>query len=95
MRPPGVVMGAVRGKHLAQVPLTEDQHQVGDLGPHCQDEAFGVLVVRPGTPGRDLDHFDARVRHAASNDAVNWPAGFQNVAHPADQRRSPINRGRA
>jgi Protein of unknown function, DUF488 len=42
------------------VPLAEDQHSVGDLGSDGQDEAFGE-AVRPWTPGRDLDHFDARV----------------------------------
>ena len=31
--PPAVVVVGVHGKHLAQVPLTEDQHPVGDLGP--------------------------------------------------------------
>ena len=32
-RPPAVVVSGVHGKHLAQVPLAEDQHPVGDLGP--------------------------------------------------------------
>ena len=61
MRPRGVVVGGVPGKHPAQVPLPEDQHPVGDLGPHCQHEAFGE-AVRPRTPRRDLDHLDTRVR---------------------------------
>ena len=61
MRPRGVVVGGVHGKHLAQVPLAEDQHPVGDLGPDGQHEAFGE-AVRPRTPRRDLDHLDARVR---------------------------------
>jgi len=37
-------MGFIHGKHLAEVPLTEDQHPIGDLGSHCQDEAFGEAV---------------------------------------------------
>jgi hypothetical protein len=41
MRPPPDVMGGVPGKHPAQMSLAEDQHPVGDLGPHCQDEPFG------------------------------------------------------
>jgi hypothetical protein len=41
MRPPPDVMGGVPGKHAAQMSLAEDQHPVGDLGPHCQDEPFG------------------------------------------------------
>ena len=39
MRPRGVVVRGVHGKDPAQMSLTEDQHPVGDLGPHCQDEA--------------------------------------------------------
>jgi hypothetical protein len=54
-------VGGVRGKHVTQVPLTEDQHPVGDLGSDGQDKAFGE-AVRPWTPGRDLDHLDAHVR---------------------------------
>ena len=61
MRPHGVVVHGVAGKNPTQVPLTEDQHSVGDLGPHCQDEAFGE-AVRTRTPGRDLDHLDACIR---------------------------------
>ena len=49
MRPPGVVMGGVYGKYLAQVLLAEEQHPVGDLGPDGQHEAFGE-AVRPRTP---------------------------------------------
>jgi hypothetical protein len=62
MRPPGVVVRGVHGKHPAQVLLAEDQHAVGDLGPHRQHEAFGE-AVRPRTPRRDLDHLNACVRH--------------------------------
>jgi hypothetical protein len=54
-------MGGVQGKHHAQVPFTEDQHPISDLGPHRQHEAFGE-AVRPRTPRRDLDHLDARIR---------------------------------
>ena len=61
MRPRGVVVGNVPGKDPAQVPLTEDQHPVGDSGPHRQDEAFGE-AVRSRTPRRDLDYLDARIR---------------------------------
>ena len=61
MRPRGVVVRGVPGKHPAQMLLAEDQHPVGDLGPDREDEAFGE-AVRPWTPRRDLDHLDARVR---------------------------------
>jgi hypothetical protein len=30
---PDAASGRRNGKHLAQVPLAEDQHPVGDLGP--------------------------------------------------------------
>jgi len=43
-------MGRVHGKYPTQVLLAEDQHPVGDLGPHCQDEAFGE-TIRTRTPG--------------------------------------------
>jgi len=55
-------MGGIHGKHLAEVPLTEDQHPVGDLGPDRQHEAFRE-AVRARTPRRDLHHLDTRVRH--------------------------------
>src|SRR5688500_7284807 len=43
------------------MPLSEDQHAVGELGSNGRHEAFGE-AVRPRTPGRDLDHLDARLR---------------------------------
>ena len=46
MRSRGVVVRGVPGKHLTEVSLTEDQHPVGDLGPHGQDEAFGEQFAR-------------------------------------------------
>jgi hypothetical protein len=61
MRPLGVVVHRILGKHPAQVSLAEDQHPVGDLGADGQHEAFGE-AVRSRTAGRDLDHFDARIR---------------------------------
>jgi hypothetical protein len=60
MRPCGVVVVDVHGKHPAEVSLAEDQHPVGEFGPDRQDEAFGE-AVGPRTPGRDLDHFYAHV----------------------------------
>ena len=52
--------GRVPGKHPTEVSLAEDQDTVGDLGSDSQDKAFGE-AVRTRTPGRDLDHFYARV----------------------------------
>jgi hypothetical protein len=48
----------VLGQHAAEVLLPEDQHAVGQLGPHCQHEALGE-AVRPRASRRDLDHLDA------------------------------------
>jgi hypothetical protein len=48
-------------KNPAQMPLTEDQHPVGDLGPHRQHETFGE-TVRPRTPRRDLHYLHTRIR---------------------------------
>ena len=61
MRPRGVVVRGVYGKDLAQVPLAEDQHPVGELGADGQHEAFGE-AVRPRTARPDLHHLDARIR---------------------------------
>jgi hypothetical protein len=59
--PLGVVVRGIRGKHPAEVPLAEDQHPVGQLGPHRQHEAFGE-AVRLRTTRRDLDHLDTGIR---------------------------------
>jgi hypothetical protein len=48
---PPVVMGAVSGEDGPQVPLTEDQHAVGELGLDGQHEPFSE-AVRPRTPRR-------------------------------------------
>ena len=42
------------------MPLSEDQHPIGDLGADGQDEAFGE-AVRPRASRGDLDHLDARI----------------------------------
>jgi hypothetical protein len=73
MRPPAVVMRGVQGKHMTQVPLTKDQHPVGDLGPHRQHEAFGE-AVRSRTPGGILTTSMPASTRTASNDAANCPA---------------------
>jgi len=44
------------------VPLTEDQHPVGDLGPNGSDEPLRV-GVRPRSPGWDLDGGEAGAGH--------------------------------
>ncbi|ABD11461.1 hypothetical protein CgIS1_20065 [Frankia sp. CgS1] len=55
-----VVVPCVLGQGNAKVPLTEDQHPVGDLGPDRADEPFRV-GVRPQGSGWDLDGGDAGV----------------------------------
>jgi len=60
MGSPPVVMGRVLVQDRAQVPLAEDQHPVGDLGPGGEHEPFRVSV-RPRTPGRDLHGHDSGI----------------------------------
>jgi len=84
MRSRGVVVGGVPGKHPAQVPLTEDQHPVGDLGSHCQDEAFGE-AVRARTPRRNLDHVDTCVRHDCVERRRELPGPI------ADEESEPVD----
>ena len=52
-----VVMGLVLGQDRPQMPLAEDQHPVGDLGPGGEHEPFRI-GVRSWASGRDLHHFD-------------------------------------
>ncbi len=56
-----VVMGLVLGQDGPQVPLAEDQHPVGDLGPGGEHEPFRV-GIRARAPGRDFRGFDAVCR---------------------------------
>jgi hypothetical protein len=44
--PPPVVVCRVLGQDRPQMPLAEDQHPVGDLGPGGEHEAFRVCVGR-------------------------------------------------
>jgi len=55
-----VVVGLVLGQDRPQMPLGEDQHPVGDLGPGGEHEPFRVSV-RSRASGRDLYGLDASV----------------------------------
>jgi len=57
MRAPPVVVGLVLGQDGPQVPLAEDQHLVGELGPGGEHEPFRI-TVRLRAPRRDLHDFD-------------------------------------
>ena len=61
MRPPRVVVRGRQGKHPTEMPLSVDQHPVGEFGPDGQHEPFGE-AVRPRTTRRDLDHLDTCIR---------------------------------
>ena len=50
MGSPSVVVGLVLGQDRLQMPLTEDEHPVGDLGPGGEHESFRVSV-RPRLTG--------------------------------------------
>jgi hypothetical protein len=53
-------MGLVLGQDRPQMPLAEDQHPVGDLGPGGEHEPFRVSV-RARAPGRGLHGFDTGI----------------------------------
>jgi hypothetical protein len=57
VRSSSVVVLGILGEDRPQVAFTEDQHAVGDLGPGCEDEPFGV-GVRPRASGRDPHRLD-------------------------------------
>jgi hypothetical protein len=44
MGAPSVVVGRILGQDRPQVPLAEDQHPVGDLGPGGEHEPFRISV---------------------------------------------------
>jgi hypothetical protein len=50
MWPLRVVVRGIRSKHRPQVPFAEDQHPIGQLGPHHYHEALGE-AFRPRTRG--------------------------------------------
>jgi hypothetical protein len=50
----------VVGEHYTQMPLTEDQHPVGEFGSQGADESFGEAVPPWATRG-NLDHLDAHI----------------------------------
>ncbi len=60
MWPPAVVVSAVLGKDGPQVPFTEEQDAVGELGAGCQHESFGE-PVRLRTPRWNRHGVGARV----------------------------------
>jgi hypothetical protein len=60
MGSPPVVMGLVLGQDRPQMPLAEDEHPVGELGPGGEHEPLGISV-RTRTPRRDLHSVDAGV----------------------------------
>jgi len=55
-----VVVLKVLREYQTQVPLTEDQHSVGEFGPEGTHEPFGD-TVRSGAPRRNPDHVDAHI----------------------------------
>jgi hypothetical protein len=50
-------MGLIPGQDRLQMPLAEDQHPVGDLGPGGEHEPFRISV-RPWATRRDLHGLD-------------------------------------
>jgi hypothetical protein len=54
VRPSTVVVPNVLREHHTQVPLTEDQHAVGEFGSDSADAPLGE-TVRPWATRRNLD----------------------------------------
>jgi hypothetical protein len=67
-----VVMGLVLGQDCPQVPLAEDQHPVGDLGPGREYEPFRIGVRARAAGGIFTALMPASAR-AVSNAPVNCP----------------------
>ena len=57
MGAPPVVMALVRGQDRPQMPLAEDEHLVGDLGPGGEHEPFRKCI-RSRAARRDLHGLD-------------------------------------
>jgi hypothetical protein len=57
MGSPSVVVPDILGQDQPQMPLAEDQHPVGDLGPGGEHEPFRISI-RARAPERDLHRFD-------------------------------------
>jgi hypothetical protein len=71
MGAPSVVVSLVLGQDQQQMPLAEDQHPVGNLGPGGEHEPFRIRVrMRAG--GIFTASIPASAR-TASNDTVNCP----------------------
>ena len=60
VRSTAVVVPDELREHRSQVPLTEDQHAVGEFGSGGQHEPLGK-AVRPRAARRNLHHSDAHV----------------------------------
>jgi hypothetical protein len=60
MRSPPVVMGFILGQDRPQMPLAEDEHPVGDLGPGGEHEPFRISV-RARAARRDLHDLDTGI----------------------------------
>ena len=81
-----VVMGLVLDQDRPQMPLAEDQHPVGDLGPGCEHEPFRISI-RSRAPGRDLHGLDA----GASQERVE---GRAELPGPVADQEPVATRGR-
>jgi hypothetical protein len=74
---PPTAPASTQARELRYGLLTEDQHPVGGLGPHRQDEAFGE-AVRPRTRGGILDQLNARIRQDHVEQSRELPSPIAN-----------------
>src|SRR2546421_10550340 len=76
-----VVMCLVLGKDRPQMPLAEDQHPVGYLGPGREHGPLR-MGIRAGTSGRDLDRFDASTGHGRAERCAELPGSDADLSRP-------------
>ena len=90
--------GRRTGKPPGAIELVEDQHPVGDLGPHCQDEPFGENSSPADTATESSDYLDTRVRQHRGSGPANSCMAARNCCsprRPSAGRRRPSATGAA
>jgi hypothetical protein len=82
VRPSTVVVPDVLGERGPKMPLTEDQHTVGELGSGCEHKPLGV-AVRPWAVWRNPDRLDTHV----GQDGIE---GGRELASPVADKKSEL-----
>src|ERR1700745_2018335 len=91
MGSPPVVMALILGQDRPQMPLAEDEHLVGDLGPGGEHEPFRVSV-RAWAAGRDLHGLDAGIGQDGVKRRGELPGPVTDQEPEADGAITEIHR---